>query len=948
MVNSGLIAMNLPTDSDEHPWNLSLIQTKMTPPRPPRFRVTRRTLLKRLAGAAEHTVTLIIAPAGFGKTTTLSEWCEVLRTRHQLVAWLSLDDDDDDPDQLGAYLVASLSRGTGGIGQQAEKLLRNDPVTPGRTVISVLLNEIAACGRQVFLILDDFDRLTSPPVRAAVFRLLRYAPANFHVLLGARGEPRLALAQFRAQGQLLRIDESDLRFSADDAQAFFSRTGTAALDRSTVEMLNDATEGWIAGLQLASLSLKEAADAGKVARDLAGNRFGIDAYLDDAVLTRLPPAVYQFLLRTSILDRLNPGLCDAVMGAGARSWEKLDWLERHNLFIRSLDDERQWFRYHALLSDALRRRAARQLADEIPRLHHRASQWFANERQWPDAVRHALAAGATLQAATWVENCAIALMDRCDVSALLSLIARLPPQLVESRLRLRLAKAWALTFLMRMPEAEDVLRPAISDFARSRADSTNSARMEDEQDATLPVEMVAVDAAISGFGDDSYRSLELGREVASSSLPVSAWVRRLAEAAQVFGLIYDSRFDEVEQIRRETTTVPTGYHEFIYASVYRECMFGLNMLTNGRLPEAAALFESAIAHAEANVLRNSAAAAVPAGYLAALCYEQNDLPRARQLIDDRSAITAEACPLGSLSNYCRTAARLHARNNDIASALLCLKQATEIATSRHWLRMHASCAAEIVRLCLQHGWIDRAMEAADALDALMPEQIPMPMGSFIETWASWCEVHARIDIATGKPARAAERLDELKGTLVRAGMNYLAARISLLHALALQQEDAHDGAHDRAFDALEHALCYAQANGMIASFVDEGEPSLRLLTKWALETPDRGGVQQIFVDRLLAAFDQLPAPAADGDSRAARNLLSSREIEILNHIAHGLSNKEIGRALRVAPETIKWHLKNIFEKLKVGSRFEAVQSGLGVTPIDRGDARESDSRSERT
>ncbi|OMG71018.1 hypothetical protein BW685_23340 [Burkholderia ubonensis] len=462
----------------------------MAPPRPPRCRVTRRPLLKKLAAAAQHTVTLIIAPAGFGKTTMLSEWCEVLRTRHQLVAWLSLDSDDDDPDQFGAYLVAALNRGTGGVGQHAERLLRKDPLTPGRTVVSVLLNEIATCGKKVFLVLDDFDRLVSAPVRAAVSRLLRYAPDNFHVLLGARAEPGLALASFQAQGQLLRIDESDLRFSADDAQAFFARAGTATLDRPAVELLHDATEGWIAGLQLASLSLQDATDAAKVARDLAGNRFGIDAYLDDAVLARLPPAVYQFLLRTSILDRLSPGLCDAVMGANARSWEKLDWLESHNLFTRALDDERQWFRYHALMSDALRRRAARELADEMPKLHRRASQWLAAERQWPEAVRHALAAGDAQQAATWVEHCAMALIDHSDVSMLLSLIGKLPRHLVESRLRLRLANALALAFLMHTPEAGSMLQSVKAELARSSVDGARSAS---ENDAMLQIEAIAVD-----------------------------------------------------------------------------------------------------------------------------------------------------------------------------------------------------------------------------------------------------------------------------------------------------------------------------------------------------------------------------------------------------------------------------------------------------------------------
>jgi LuxR family transcriptional regulator, maltose regulon positive regulatory protein len=933
--NSGHIAMNLPIDSDDQLWDLPLIQTKMAPPRPPKCRVTRRALLRKLAATAEHTVTLVTAPAGFGKTTTLAEWCEVLRSRHQFVAWLSLDDDDDDADQFGAYLVAAFSHGTGNVGQQAEQLLRKDPMTPGRTIVSVLLNEIATCGRQVYLILDDFDRLTSAPVCAAVLRLLRYAPENFHVLLGARGEPKLALAQFRAQGQLLRIDEADLRFSADDAQAFFARTTTTTLDRPAVELLNDATEGWIAGLQLASLSLQETTDAAQVARDLACNRTGIDSYLNDAVLARLPPAIYQFLLRTSILDRLNPGLCDAIMGAGARSWEKLDWLERHNHFIRSLDDEGHWYRYHALLSEALRRRAIRQLADELPRLHRRASVWLAAGRHWPEAVRHALAAGEAQQAAMWVEHCATALMDRSDANGLLTLVAKLPPQLVKPNLRLRLAKAWALAFLMRLPEAADVLRPVKSDFAHRHAGSTP---IDGAQDATFSIEVIGVDAAINGFGDHSYRSLELGREVAASSVPVSAWVRRVGETAHVFGLIYDSRFDEVEEIRSRETVAPTFDHESTYGSVYRESMFGLSALVSGRLPEAATRYESALAYAEAHIDPNSAAAAVPAGYLAAVCYEQNDLARARQLINDRSTITAEVCPLGSFSHYCRTASRLHARNGDIASALLCLKQGTEIAASRHWLRLRAACDAGIVRLCVQQGWLDRARETADALEALMPEQPPMPMGSFLETWSSWCEVKARLEIATDHAAQAAERLGELKTLLARSGMKYFEARASLLLALALHTANSHDAA----FAALEDALRYGQANGMISSFVDEGKPALDLLTRWSRETAGRAGIEPTYLDRLIAAFERPRVTAGDEDPRAARNLLSSREIEILNHIAHGLSNKEIGRALRVAPETIKWHLKNIFEKLKVGSRFEAVQSGLGVTLVDRGDTKDAE------
>ena len=918
------VEVNAPNDISEQRWSLSLLQTKMTPPRPPRGRVGRQALLARLSSEIERTLTVVIAPAGFGKTTLLAEWCEVLRAKQHLVAWLSLDAEDDDPQQFGAYVLASLSRAPNGVGRHAEALLRNDPLTPGKTVISVLLNEIATCGWQVFLVLDDFDRLTSEPIRATVSRLLRYAPENFHVLLGTRSEPSLALGQFRTQEQLLRLDAADLRFSADDAHAFFAQAAGVALDRPSVELLNDATEGWVAGLQLAALALRQTGDASRVARDLASSRFGIDAYLDETVLTQLPPPMLQFLLRTSILERLGAGVCDAVMGAGALSWETLDWLEHHNVFIRALDAERHWFRTHVLLSDALRRRAAQQLSAELPTLHRRASQWFAAEHLWPEAVRHALAGGELQQAATWAENCAMALLDRSDVRTLLGWIAKLPHELVSERSRLRLAKAWALALSLRTDEATQVVPALASDVARTRDDSS---RAEGDHDAALQAEVSAVSALIAGLDDDSPRSLELGRKAAASPLPAPPWVRRFAETAQVFGLLYDGQFDEVRRMRSVATVAPGNGQSPIYAEVYRASMFGLSSLVEGRLPEAVQIFESALAHAEGAVGRNSAAAALPAGYLAALHYEGNDLTRAQQMVNDRTTIAVGACPLGSLLHYCRAAACLHARRGDLGAALVILGEAREIAASRRWMRLRAGCDAEAVRLCLRQGWLDQSQQTADALQAAMPGQLPAPMGSFLETWASYCSVRARLDIASDRPDQAAALLDDLRGKLAAAGMKYLEAGTSLLLALALEQ----GGAQQAALASLARALRYAQTNGMINSFVNEGEPVRALLLGWRHDGVELTGIDAAFLDRLLAAFEDNAAPVAAAGAGAARNMsdvLTAREIEILDHTSRGLSNKEIGRALQVAPETIKWHLKNIFEKLHVSSRVEAVQSGL--------------------
>ncbi|MEX3930120.1 LuxR C-terminal-related transcriptional regulator [Paraburkholderia sp. BR10936] len=904
-------------------WSVALVQTKMTPPRLLPGIVRRSALLERLGEPCDRGLTVVIAPAGSGKTTLLADWSETLRAREHLVAWLSLDEEDDDPQQFAAYLVGALCSTCEDIGQQAQQLLRNDLMAPGKTIVSVLLNEIAACGRQVFLVLDDFDRSPSRLIRAMVSRLVRYAPQNFHLLLGVRGEPDLALSQLHTQGKLLRIDADDLRFSVDDAQTFFRQAGGVSLDRPSVELLNEATEGWAAGLQLASLALRDTADAAQVARTLSGTRLGIDRYLDDTVLARLPAPMLKFLLYTSILDRLGAGVCDAVMGEGARSWEKLDWLERHNVFTRPLDEERQWFRYHSLLLDALRRRIARQCPALLPGLHRRASRWFAEARLWPEAIRHALAAGEMELAALWIENCATVMVNRSDVRTLSGWIAKLPPELVHERLRLRLTKAWALALSLQTAEAAREVTALEAQIAQRRAAGALA-------DAALPAEVNALGAIIAGLDDDSSRALVLVKEAAASPLPNLPWVSRFTETAQIFGLLSEGKFDEVRRIQ---TSMPTGGDANqvpLYADVYRESMFGLAELVQGRLQDALRILEAALARAESALGCDSAAAALPAGYLASIYYERDDLTRTEKMVSGRTAIAMETCPLGSLLRYTCSAARLYARGGDVGSAHAVLEDARQVAAARQWLRLRVGCDAEAVRLYLGQGRLAQARQTAETLRLAMPPERSPRTGNLIEIWASHSMMRARLLLAHGHAGDAVTLLETLRGEVTDSGRWYLDALISILLTLAFEQQ----GERVRAFDALEHALGIAQSTGMINGLVDEGAPLRAILERWRGTAANVASFDPTYLDRLFSAFDT--NHRSEGDTpRVPSDLLSAREIEILDHIARGLSNKEIGRALRVAPETVKWHLKNIFEKLNVSSRLEAAQSGLGLSRAPR-------------
>ena len=637
-------------------WSVSLIQTKMMPPSLPSGCVQRLALLEQIRDRRACSITLVTAPAGFGKTTLLAGWSDALSKQEHPVAWLSLDGDDDDPQQFGAYLVAAFSRASEDTAGAAQQLLNSDPLTPIKTVISVLLNGIAAYGRSVFLVLDDVDRLTAKPVLSVLSRLLRYAPENMHVLLGARGEPDLTLGQLRSPEKLMRIDVDDLRFSIAEAQAFFDQPGTVSLDRASVELLNEATEGWVAGLQLALLTLSQASDAAKVASNLAGSSSGIDRYLNDTVLAHLPPATFKFLLHTSILERLNQGVCDAIIGGG--SGETLDWLEQHNVFIRPLDETHDWYRYHALLSEALRRRLVRQMPSEVPLLHRRACLWFAEAGLWAEAVRHALAAGELEQAAQWVENCAMEMLERGEPHTLLGWIAKLPPDALVGRVRLRLAKAWALAFSLQPVRAAQEICVITDEVNRARRDEGDVV-----EEATLS-EVNAVSALIAGISDDSERALQLGFAAQASMVSAAPWAKRLAQVAQFFGLMYRGRFEPIRGIWEVAKEQVRDSHESIYSDMMRHAMYGLAALVYGEVHEARQAFEVTLRRTEIAIGRVSAGVAGLAGCLASICYECNEVQRARELIAGRTTLALETSPIGALIRHTLCASRLLWRDGE--------------------------------------------------------------------------------------------------------------------------------------------------------------------------------------------------------------------------------------------------------------------------------------------
>ncbi len=379
----------------------SLLATKLYVPKLRRGLVGRPRLLERMGNGAEARLTLVSAPAGFGKTTVLATWLHEASAAGRCVAWLSLDAADNDPTSFWTYVVTALQGAVPGVGASALELLASSPA-PTELALTTLLNELAAAPEEVWLVLDDYHLVDDHEVNDGVAFLLEHLPAQVHVMVSTRADPDLPLARWRVRGELVEIRAADLRFTSDEATAYLNVATALDLAAEDVAVLEERTEGWIAALQLAALSLQGREDVSSfIARFAGDDRYIVD-YLIEEVLQHQPDAVRGFLLQSAVLDRLTGSLCDAVTGRDDGS-EMLVALERANLFIVALDDRREWYRYHHLFADVLRARMLSEQPDQVSLLHQRASGWYERHGLTEEAVRHALAARDFDQAAHLIE-----------------------------------------------------------------------------------------------------------------------------------------------------------------------------------------------------------------------------------------------------------------------------------------------------------------------------------------------------------------------------------------------------------------------------------------------------------------------------------------------------------------------------------------------------------------
>lgn len=907
-------------------------------------------------------VTLISAPAGFGKTTLVSEWVAACR---RPAAWLSLDEGDSDPRRFLAYLVAALQTIVPDMGEGVLAMLQSPQPAPMESILTTLLNDVTTIRDDFVLVLDDYHLVdarapeASTSVDGALTFLLEYLPPQMHLVITTREDPNLPLARLRGRGQLTEVRSADLRFSDAEAGAFLTEVMDLALAAEDVTSLETRTEGWIAGLQLAALALQGLAlqethsmrgpeDVSEFIRAFAGdNRYIVD-YLVEEVLQHQPQHVRSFLLQTSILDRLSGPLCNVVVGrteiadwgaesnaqaadnspiSSAGSQKILEYLERANLFVVPLDDRRQWYRYHHLFADVLQARAMEAQPDQVPLLHRRASQWFEENGSTADAVQHALAAEDFQRAARLVEL-AWSEMDRSRQSATwLGWAQALPEELVCARPVLSVGYAWALldsgepeAAEARLGDAERWLG-ALSDGGERPKGAAAGMVVDDEEEfRSLPATIATARAYQAQALGDVPGSVQHARR-ALQLLPEDDHLRR-GIAAALLGLAIWTTGD-----------LEAAYHSFAGAMADFESagnvLFAITgtyiladiRMAQGRLREAIRTYERSLQLATEQggpLLRGRAELHLG---LSELLREQGHLEAATQHLQRSEELGEQTALPRWKYHWCLAQARIKEAQGDLEGALDLLDEA-----QRRYIRGPVPdtrpIAALKTKLWVAQGRLAQAQDWAREEGLGIGDELSYLREFEHVTLARLLIARYKRGGVAGAIREAMDLLDRLLKAAEVGGRTGSAIEILLLQALAHEAQ----GDIPLALAPLERALALAEPEGYVRIFVDEGLAAAHLLSEAAAR-----GIMPEYTGKLLAAFEAEKqgsagesAYATSASSQSLIEPLSSRELEVLQLVAQGLSNREISERLFIALSTVKGHNRNIYGKLQVQRRTEAV------------------------
>ena len=911
----------------------SILATKLYAP-PPRPRlILRPRLIERLNDGllSSSRLTVISAPAGFGKTTLVSEWIAALtlssspneRGEGVRIAWLSLDEEDNDPARFLTYFITALQTIAPNIGAGVLGVLQAPQPPPTESILTTLLNEITTIPDDFILVLDDYHMVDSKAVDEALTFLIEHQPLQMHLAITSREDPNLPLARLRVRDQLTELRAADLRFTSSEAAEFLNKTMELNLSAEDIAALEARTEGWIAGLQLAALSMQGHQDLSGFIQAFAGDHRYIVDYLVEEVLKRQPESTRNFLMQTSILDRLNGPLCDAVtVQSGSKT--KLESLQRGNLFIIPLDDKRHWHRYHHLFADVLRMHLMTEQPDLVPTLHHRASEWYEQNNLTGDAIRHALSAEDFERAAELIERSIPILRQSRQESTLLGWLKALPDELFQNHPVLNVNYAGTLLQNGQFNGVESRLQDVEQWLSTPEDIRRQSVYVDEEELQRVPSSVHMYHAAIALAKGDvanamehAHKVLELAREdddfprgAASSLLGLASWTNGDLETA------YRMFADGMSHLHK------VG---FISDVIGGSVTLADIRITQGRLRDAMSIYERGLQLATkqgAPALRGAADMHVG---MSGLYYERNELNIAEQhLLKSKELGELNGLPKNPY-RWRVAMAQVRQTQGYLEGALNLLDEAEILYMSDFSPNVRPISALK-ARIWIKQGELEKALGWMHERK-LSIEETPSYLREFEQITL------VRILLSQYQSDHSISSLHDVMGFLERllkaadeGGRIGSVIEILILQALAHQMQEN----IPTALPSLERALKLAEPEGYMRIFLAEGSSMAELIREI-----DARGILPNYTRKLLSAFeaerkgtDEETPPSASPASASLIEPLSLREIEVLRLFKTELSGPEIARELVIALSTVRTHTKSIYNKLNVNSRRGAVKRAI--------------------
>ncbi|HSL31519.1 MAG TPA: LuxR C-terminal-related transcriptional regulator [Anaerolineales bacterium] len=882
-----------------------LLSTKLFIPSIRQELVSRPRLIERLNHGLLRVpgVTLISAPAGFGKTTLISEWVAGCR---RPTAWLSLDERDNDPSRFLDYLVAALQTIVPGIGEGLSSIPQA-PQPPTESILTTLLNEISTRAENFLLILNEYHAIDSRSVDQALTFLLEHLPPQLHLVISTRQDPDLPLARLRVRGQLTELRAADLRFTSAEAAEFLNQVMGLNLLAEHISALEDRTEGWIAGLQLAAISLQGHRDAASFIESFTGNHHFVMDYLLEEVLKQQPASVQTFLLRTSILDSLCGPLCDAVLLdlVGPTSAQKtLEYLERTNLFIVPLDNQRHWYRYHHLFADLLRQRLQESLdsaslgeeRETVAELHLRASRWYEARGLELEAFHHATAANDIERAERLIEGDGVPLYFRGTVVPVMQWLESLPKSVLDARPSL-----WVMSASTQLLTDHTLVEQKLQAAESALQDKELDAHTRDVMGriASLRATLAVIQHDAEAILAQSRRALEF---LHPDNLPLrvaASW--SLGHAYQLQG-----ERAAASQAFRQVISISKSLGDSVY-TIAATINLGQVQEVDNQLSLATKTYKRVL-----QMVGDPPQPMACEAYLglARIYYQWNDLDTAQQhgqqCLQQTRQIAMEN--VDTVASCQVLLARLKLIQGDMPGAVADLAAAEEFVRQHGFLFRMADVAAGQVLTLLYQGNLAKAAQLAEIY------KLPLSL--------------ARVLLARGEPSAALELLEPLRQQADDRDWQDERLKVMVLQALAFHAQ----GEKDKALEWLNDALVLAEPGGFIRLFVDEGEPMrLALLDfrRWMARQPQAQDYKvSSYVDHLLMAFAQPVGMQPSKSSKGRATMvepLSERELEVLKLLRTELNGPEIARGLMISLNTIRTHTKNIYSKLGVNNRRAAAR-----------------------